>query len=235
MQRRVLLGSVLAVALVAAASSGQSVERVVAVHQEPRHRMVFESGATRILHLQVHPGDTSLWHTHKEPLMYVSFGATTETRTQTEGASWSKPVNVFPTAPPSRLLSSTAYFKQPLTHRIENVGTQLFELMAVLNLTAGDSKHTPGQKSFTDTPEVTNDWFRAYRLSVAPGESKRHTHTASVVVIQASAGAGTAAGQRVFGLNGPPSWGYFAANDAHELRNLGSTELELVEIEIREP
>lgn len=235
MGRSAVLYSIAFVALVTAIASGQDSERVVPVHQEPRHRMVFESGGTRILHLQIHPGDASLWHTHKEPILYVNFGDTTETRTQNEGAPWSKPVNVFPAAPPSRLLSSTTYYKQQLTHRIENVGKNLFELIAVLNLTAGDGEGTPASLGFSDTPELTNNWFRAYRFSVPAGQSVRHTHAHPVVVIQTSAGVGSATGNRLFGLNGPSSWSYFAAKESHELRNLGSTSVELVEVEVREP
>lgn len=235
MARSVLLFSIALVALVAASVSGQDSERVVPVHQEPRHRMVFESGGTRILHLQIHPGDASLWHTHKEPIFYANFGNTTETRTQNEGAPWSQPVNVFAAAPPSRLLSSTSYYKQPLTHRIENVGKNLFELVAVLNLTAGEGERSPSSVGFSDTPELTNNWFRAYRLSLPAGQSFRHTHARPVVVVQTSAGLGSATGSRLFGLNGPSSWGYFAANDSHELRNLGSTALEVLEVELREP
>lgn len=222
-------------ATIVAASAHQTPERVVPVHQEPRHRMVFEAGPTRILHLQIHPGDTSLWHSHDEPILYVSFGATTKTRTQNLGAEWTAPVNVFPAAPPSRVLSATAYAKQPLTHRIENVGETLFELVAVTNSTRGDETRTSREAGFTAAAELTNGWFRAYRFSLAPRESADHTHTAPTVVVQTSSGAGIGTGRRVFGFNGQTSWSYFDAGEPHTLRNTGTTALELVEVEVRQP
>ena len=226
---------ILLLAVVAALAWAQDTERTVPVHQEPRHRMVLEDGSTRILHVQIHPGDTSLWHTHAEPILYVSFGATTEIRTQGQGAAWSAPVNVFPTAPPSRVLSNTTYAKQPLTHRIQNVGKNLFELIVVLNTTAGDEARAPRDAGFEGEPELTNGWFRTYRLSVPPDQSARHVHKAPVVVVQTSTGAATGIGRRVFGFNGPTSWGYFDADEAHELRNRADTAVEFVEVELRQP
>ena len=75
---------VMLVALLAYASDhsgAQDAERVIPVFEEPRHRLVFQAEATRILHLQVYPGDTSLFHTHAEPILYVAF-KTAETSTQ---------------------------------------------------------------------------------------------------------------------------------------------------------
>ena len=196
---------------------GQVGERVVPVHQEPRHRMVLEAGTTRIFHLQIHPGDVTLWHTHAEPVFYVGFNAS-ETRAQTAGAPWSAPVLTFPKS--GSLLSSVAYAKQSLTHRIENVGSNLFELIGVLNTSRGDASRTPEAVGFQGTPELSNDWFRAYRLSVAAGETVKHTHGAPVVIAQISSGIGLASGRRNYGLNAPTSWGYFDAHEAHQLRNI---------------
>lgn len=226
---------IIGIAAAVAAASAQAPDRVVPVHQEPRHRMVFEAGPTRILHLQIHPGDTSLWHSHDEPILYVSFGATTRTRTQNLGAEWSAPVNVFPTAPPSRVLSATAYAKQALTHRIENVGDALFELVAVTNSTRGDETQTSQDAGFGTAAELSNGWFRAYRLSLAAGQVTEHSHRAPTVVVQTSTGTGMASGRRVFGFNGQTSWCYFDAAEPHTLRNTGTTPLELVEVEVRQP
>jgi hypothetical protein len=222
-------------AVVTAPGLAQDPERTVPVHQEPRHRMVFEAGSTRILHAQVHPGDMSLWHTHAEPMLYISFGAATEIRTQDRGASWSAPVKIFPTAPPSRVLSNTTYAEQPLTHRIQNVGKNVLELILVLNSSAGDKARTPRDAGFEGEPELTNRWYRVYRFTVAPDQSARHTHETPVVVVQTSAGAATGIGNRVFGFNRPTSWGYFDADEAHELRNRADTPIAFVEVEVRQP
>ena len=62
-------------------------ESVVPVYHEPHHRQVFVSGTTRILDVQVPPGDTSWYHTHAEPILYVIFSNGT-LRTQPIGEDW---------------------------------------------------------------------------------------------------------------------------------------------------
>jgi hypothetical protein len=63
-------------------------ERIVPVHQEPRHHLVFDSPGTRILDVQIPPGDTTLFHTHSDPILYVTM-STSRTRSQNLGADWS--------------------------------------------------------------------------------------------------------------------------------------------------
>jgi hypothetical protein len=213
----------------------QDSDRVVPVYQEPRHRQVFVSGATRILHLQVHPGDTTLFHTHREPILYVTL-QTTETRNQVLGGDWSQPQNPFPfTAPPSGLMSVTTYAQQPVTHRLHNAGTSMLELIAVLNGSAGDETQSSGN-GFTTPPELTNRWFRTYRFTVPPGQpGVTHTHNAPVTLVQTSDGRAIGSGTRTFGFNAPAAWGYFDAREIHTVRNTGSSAVEFVEVEIRQP
>jgi hypothetical protein len=60
---------------------------VVPVHHEPHHRQVFQYGTTRILDLQVPPGETSWFHTHEWPVLYVTLGRSA-VRTQNLGEDW---------------------------------------------------------------------------------------------------------------------------------------------------
>src|SRR5207344_3189381 len=89
----------------------------------------------------------------------------------------------------ARVNSTTSYAQQPVTHRLSNVGDGLFWAIAVINESAGDETVTVKQAGFSDEPELTNRWFRAYRFSLAPGQSStEHRHTAPVAVVQASDG-----------------------------------------------
>ena len=76
----------------------QQAERVVPVHQEPRHHLVFDSPGTRILDVQIPPGDTTLFHTHSDPILYVTM-STSRTRSQNIGEDWSAPAAGAPPAP----------------------------------------------------------------------------------------------------------------------------------------
>jgi len=224
----------LVLAALAAGAPAQDAERTVPVHQEPRHRMVFESGPTRILRVLVLPGDRTLWHVHATPILYVPVGPATEVRIQNRGAEWRGPLQPFPPAPPSRVSSDVSYAETPLTHRIENVGSETLQLIAVLNSSKGETERTPKEAGFESEPELEDGWFRAYRTTVAPGESIRHVHRAAVVVVQTGEGRALGTGNRTYGFNEPASWGYFGGGEEHELRNRGDSPIELVEVEIRE-
>src|SRR5688572_9675325 len=106
---------------------------VVPVHEEPHHRQVFQYGSTRILDLQVPPGDISWFHSHEWPVLYMTLG-TSAVRTQNLGSDWSgggtRPANAQaaggaqrPAQPPPgrrtpRATSTTGYIEKPVTHRI---------------------------------------------------------------------------------------------------------------------
>jgi quercetin dioxygenase-like cupin family protein len=241
------VGMVLAAACTLGASVAWTQDLVVPVYREPRHRQVFESGTTRVLDVQVHPGDTSLFHTHAEPILYVNFG-NTQLRTQTYGQDWPAPTPgrgagagaapPRPAAAPGpavRVMSTTSYVEKPVTHRIQNVGTGFFHLIAVLNQTAGEDVTTPQANGFTGTPEMTNPWYRAYRFTLAPGEVARHRHAVPAVVVQASDGQAVVTAARTWGLNWPTAWAFFDRDESHEVRNAGRTPTEFVEVEVRQP
>ena len=265
MMRRYALGvgAVLAVAWVGAAAL-QADDPIVPVYREPHHRQVFQYGTTRLLDLQIPPGDKSWFHSHESPVLYVTLGAS-RNRTQNLGEEWggggaarggagrggaaapdaaaagaaTPPRPAAPPVPPgtliSRVSSTTSYAERPITHRLENIGEGLFRAMVVINETAGDEATTQEAAGFSGKPELTNRWFRAYRLALAPGESTpMHRHTAPVAVFQASSGrGGLGIGAMKFEFNDPGQWAFFDAGDAHEIKNAGQAGMEFVEVEVR--
>src|SRR5687767_9426223 len=156
-----------------ASGAGQE-DKVVPVHQEPRHHLVFDSPGTRILDVQIPPGDTTLFHTHSDPILYVTM-STSQTRSQSIGAEWSgtgaaaaaapastTPPRVAPSSPPGRMMSTTSYADKPQTHRVNNIGSSLFRLIGITNSSPGDPSATPSA-DFSAKPELDNRWFRGYR------------------------------------------------------------------------
>jgi quercetin dioxygenase-like cupin family protein len=137
-----------------------------------------------------------------------------------------------PQAP--RATSTTSYAQQPVTHRLENIGTGLFRAMVVINETQGDETITEQAAGFSDKPELTNRWFRAYRLTIAPGEkTASHRHHAPVALIQATKGKAVSAGPMKWEFNEPGQWGFYDAEVEHEVRNTGEGSIELIEVEVR--
>jgi quercetin dioxygenase-like cupin family protein len=228
---------------------------IVPVHHEPHHRQVFQNGPMRILDLQLPPGDISWFHSHEWPVLYVTL-ANGQLRTQNLGEEWGGGAGrggagrgaagrggapdtrgtAAPSATPSspRPTSTTSYAERPITHRLQNVGDVLLRAMVVVNETQGDETTTQEAAGFAGTPELTNRWFRAYRVALGPGEATAsHRHKAPVVFVQATAGKGVGRGAMTFELNEPGQWAFFDAGDAHEIRNTGGDRLELIEVELR--
>lgn len=53
------------------AAPGLLAQSPVPVHREPRHRLVWEEGPVRVLDVRIAPGDTTLFHIHDMPMLYV--------------------------------------------------------------------------------------------------------------------------------------------------------------------
>jgi uncharacterized protein (DUF885 family)/quercetin dioxygenase-like cupin family protein len=232
-------------------------EQVVPVFHEPHHRMVFAKGTTKILEGQVPPGDTSWYHVHTEPVLYLTLSASAQ-RTQVLGEDWGRgrgegvaaPAGAATAgrgAPPAgrgapplpagavttiRPTSTTSYYEQPVTHRISNGGDRLFRFMVVTNAAAGDD--TDADHGFEGKAELANRWFRAYRITLAPGQSTQpHKHSTESVIIQISDGRGLAGGPMMWELGEPGRWAWFEGGAAHEIKNVGTVPLEVIEVDVR--
>ena len=256
--RRHLLQLAPAVAVVCAGAVTMAGEEpIVPVYHEPHHRQVFQYLTTRILDVQIPPGDTSWYHSHESPILYVTLSSSTN-RTQNLGEEWggggrrgqaaptppASPARgaalpsgaVLNAAPGARVSSTTSYVEKPVTHRLQNVGERLFRLVAVINETAGEDVATSQAAGFPATPELTNRWFRAYRFTVGPGETTPpHRHLTPAAIVQTTAGHALGAGAMKFDFTEPGRWAFFDAGNPHEIRNSGSAPVEFVEVEVRQP
>jgi hypothetical protein len=134
-----------------------------------------------------------------------------------------------------RVMSDLSYADRPVTHRIHNNGTALYRAIGVINETAGgDEAVTEAAAGFSGKAEMSNRWFRIHRVALEPGaKTAAHQHKAPVVLLQDSAGKGTATGPVAFEFNEPGQWGFFDSGAGHEIANTGAERLELIEVEIR--
>jgi len=208
-------------------------EKIVPVHEEPRHHLVFDSPEMRIVDVQIPPGDTTLFHTHTDPILYVTM-STSVTRSQVLGREWSGGEAVA--ASPrriGRMSSTTSYAKQSLTHRLHNVGQTFFRLIGITNATAGDESTTPSA-GFGAQPEVDNPWFRGYRWKLTAASTKDHRHVNPVAIVLVS-GRAAATGTSKTALERPGAFAWFEPNSPHRLQALGGGDAEVVEVEVRRP
>ena len=95
----------------------------VPVKDEPRHHNVFENDFVRILDVRIRPGDTTLYHTHATPSVFIYF---------TNSKVGSEIINQ-PASSGINVAGNINYdsLKTPRTHRVWNQDTSWFHVMDI--------------------------------------------------------------------------------------------------------
>lgn len=209
-------------------------QRVVMVHEEPRHRLIRDTPDLRVLDVQIQPGDTTLFHTHDTPITYVTIGTSSTDQMVLEG-TWN---NTQPrTPPPGRIGAVRAvesYAQRPVTHRVTNVGSTLFRLIAVQIRDAEPKVVTsgplPGELLHEDR------WFRHATLSLDGGQrSGPHLATAPSVLVLVRDGriAVEHADSWVTSLETAGQTAMILEGDRYWIRNSGTAGADVVIVEVR--
>jgi hypothetical protein len=137
----------------------------VPVSQEPRHHNVLDNGHVRLLNVQIPPGDTTQFHIHATPSVFVVL---TDVKTGSEVIS-EEDHSASP-IPHYGNIWFEGFYDKPRIHRVFNLDKQLFHVMDI-ELTNRNyiSIDLPIQQEafhflFEEKP------VRAYRLILTKGE-----------------------------------------------------------------
>jgi quercetin dioxygenase-like cupin family protein len=211
---------------------------VVPIEQEPRHRLVLQEGAVRVFDVRIPPGDTTLYHTHDSAILYVPVSIS-PTDSQILGGDWG---GVKPTDPSRFRMDATdeitRYAARPVTHRVKNVGTRLFRLIAVTNARdpAAPSSAVPAAK-LPGELERESPWFRASRLALSAGEvSEWCDAVLPTILIQPEAGTARVEREPPAGsaeLRDAGSWIHLPPGTRYRIANLCASRTVLVVAEAR--
>jgi hypothetical protein len=232
------LGACFAVAAILASPSGAVAQdpAPVPVFKEPRHHLIVDTPALRILDIQIPPGDTTLFHTHDSPMLYVPI-ASSRTRNQALGGEWSgggaAPASTPAAAPdrPGRVNAPANYVEKPSTHRVNNVGSSLFRLIGIANMTPGDMAAPAASAA---KPEQENRWYRADRLVIAAGASAPvPSYAGTVVVVMQTPGSAAVEGAVWHPLNGPGDFARIDGSTSYVVHNRGKAEIEVVAVAVK--
>ncbi|HUE97138.1 MAG TPA: hypothetical protein VMN39_10785 [Longimicrobiaceae bacterium] len=194
-------------------ASEAAAQRVVPVHLEPRHRQIRIEDDLKLLDVQIQPGDTTLHHTHAEPIMYTFISSG-------DGPSG------------GRVSSNTNYATESYTHWVTNAGPNLFRIIALAHYgPAVDNATDRRPEGLAGEPQLENPWFRSYRLELGPGEQTgliRHTNPA--VIIQVTTGHTDVSNEEAHGadLVRMGDWTWREAGTGYRIRNAGSTPVSVV-------
>ena len=211
-------------------SQSNSPQNPVEINGEPRHHPKFENEFVKIWDVTVPGGDATLWHAHRNDNVVVTL-APAKLHIETLGRD---PVDG------DWKFGEVRFSKATYVHRAMNVGTTPFH-----NLTIELLKSTGFLKDVSTLPKVTgrepvleNDRVRAFRVSLAPGESTPvHTHPLPGLSIAITGGeleistAGKARPDRLTLLATDVRWRAGAVT--HSVKNIGKTPYEGVDIELK--
>jgi hypothetical protein len=104
----------------------------VQVSKEPRHKNVLENKYIRLLDVWLQPGDTSLFHIHSTPSVFLIF-TTTNTISQIKGSQWEKGKN------DAGYSWYRSFFQDTLIHRVGNCDTVPFHVNDIEILSSYDN------------------------------------------------------------------------------------------------
>lgn len=203
----------------------------VPMHEEPRHRLVLTHRHVRVMDVKIPPRDTTLFHIHDVPALYVTVSAAA-VDAQRLNSEWggTRP-DADPGRKPGDVSIDTSYVRHPLTHRVTNVGSRLMNLIAITNTTL-----VPDGSPWPDMPgnlELQNRWFAQSRVHVSAGAGGQwYSVHSPTIIVQPIPGAATVllnSGEKHV-LDTPGAWVLVPAGTRYQLSSLGSATLVVVQV-----
>ena len=187
-------------------------EKVVHLLQEPRHRTVHHEGDLYLLDVQVNPGDESFAHTHDQAILltYISTGAGPRD---------------------GEVRANIDYATEPVTHKVSNNGPGLLRILAFVNAGQGTMRGNDQPSGFADAPQLENNWFRSYRIELAPGASTpMQKHQQAGFIAQATPGLVhvTRDDGITSELDAPGDWAWQKTNVGYMVKNAGNSAVTVV-------
>lgn len=194
------------------------------------HVPAFSNDLISVLNVFIPPHRDSGYHRHSLDSVGVLLSDTQRTG-QVLGAE--------PTVTPARgrgSVSFTNYAREPLVHTVAITGDSPFHNIVVQLLGEGPSGFAPGTRGEGYTQLLDNERVRVWRLVLEPGQTAAAiTQTAPAVRVVIDGGELVEIdGNRERGM-APRSGEFFwqDAGRARAVRNVGTTRIDLVEIELK--
>lgn len=215
-------------ALIALLTAGATrAQTPVPVEQEPHHHVVWQNESVEVIHVVLPPGESTLFHTHSRDRIAVDLTSTTLSLQKLNE----------PEEPPEPSIpgdiSARANADAPYTHRLRNLGPKTYETIDVEFL---QRPAHPSEKAAT-TVVAENPSARVYKWALAAGgATTAHSHENPYLLL-----AVTSLRLKTIASDGSSSIEELKAGDfrwittkgVHTLINAGSTEAQIVEIEMK--
>jgi quercetin dioxygenase-like cupin family protein len=193
------------------------------MEQEPHHHLIFKNGALSVFEPNIPPGETTLEHLHPYDDATVCITGS-NMRSQHAGADWSNPGQA---CNPGQI-NVSEYSGNPSSHTVQNVGSNVFQLVAVENLReSGWSTDLSLSAAATVLVKETRA-FQIYEVKLdknSRGISHVHSRPTVLVLISGEVTAGKTR------LDEPGRWVLISEGKRHGLST--RREARIIEIEVR--
>ncbi len=205
----------------------QEVAAPVPVEKEPLHRVVLKNDSVVVIHLNLPAGERTLYHTHSHDRVAVNLSTNSIAQQK-----WNEAEGPVSPGKPGDFSAITLDGKA-FTHRVHNVGSTSFEVLDVeIQRRPENPSSVPGTAVAGENPSA-----RIYKWVLVPGAaSEVHTHTRPYLIV-ATTGFNlkmTAAdGQSFTHELKPGDFHWVEAKVTHSLANAGSSEGQILEIEMK--
>jgi hypothetical protein len=219
---KLLIASVLASGLLAQGAPMPTY--VVPTTREPHHDVKLDNQYVRVLDVTVPAYDSTLFHIHENPYVYVSIGAAT-LKAQVLGS------NDFV----DLILKDGEVRDSPaVTHRVGNVVATAFRNITIqIQGRDGTTAKLPAA-SPVGTSVLDNDLVRVERLLLDPGQSTgAHTHAKSHLLVAVHDGSLQVESEGLPAARvamAPGNFDWHSGTWAHTLTNIGKTRFEVIEV-----
>jgi quercetin dioxygenase-like cupin family protein len=209
------------------AAQESSAPAPVPVEQEPHHHLLLKNDALLVLRVNLQPGEWSSYHIHSVDDVAVWLGHSSAAQ-QLPNQPESAPIEQKPGNISLRTLHET-----PFTHRVHNLGPGLFDVLDVELLRRPEHPSTG-----TAGPVAgENPSARVYKWMLAPNAvTPMHTHERPYLIV-----AATGFNLKMTAPDGqsstheikPGDFHWVTAKVTHTLANAGTSEGQIVEIELK--
>ena len=137
----------------------------VPVSKEPRHHPVFENDKVRILNVLLPPGDTTQYHVHSTPSVFISF-----TRTLT-GSQLKNSQPDYSTSVAGNVWYEDLSEPHIKIHRVWNMDTSAFHVMDI-ELLKKETRFISNPPAIPNALlQIDTSWARTYAIHLANNES----------------------------------------------------------------
>ena len=202
----------------------------VPVSDEPRHHPVFQNDKVRLLNVLLPPGDTTQYHVHATPSVFIMFTAT---------KTGSQRINEQPeysTSAPGKVWYEDLSEPHIKVHRVWNSDTSVFHVM--------DIELLAKEASFITNPEpiphaqlqIDAPWAMVYKVHLEKNEVfglRNQISNFVLVAIDSSEVKGQQNGQPLETLIKPGQFYWIKTNDRFLMSNQSMTPIEFILVSVR--